>query len=117
MLDINSLSKRDKAVLMGLFLSRFDKQALDSLGLSGFRQAYNVLGLAIGFAPKSIQNYRDEFDPFYPNPRKGWRNREARDYCKAYMEMTKNLTFEEFYHIIKSLLDGGIVDESDIVEI
>ena len=83
-INFENLDKRDKAVLMGLFLSRFDKLALESFGFTGFRQAYNVLGLSIGFTPKSIQNYRDEFDPYFPNERKGWHKRDLRDYCKKY---------------------------------
>lgn len=114
--NLNSIDKRDKAVLMGLFLSRFDKKALESFGFIGFRQAYNVLGLSIGFIPKSIQNYRDEFDPYFPNGRKGWRNRELRDYCKEYMDATADMSFDEFYNVIKYFLDGGIVDEKDIVK-
>lgn len=114
--NITTLDKRDKAILMGLFLSRFDKQALDSFGFSGFRQAYNVLGLSIGYIPKSIQNYRDEFDPYFPNNRKGWRNRELRDYCKKYMDITKDLSFDEFYVLIKSFVDDDIVNENDVVK-
>ena len=111
-----SITTRDKAVLMGLFLSRFDKQALESLGFTGFRQAYNVLGLSIGFIPKSIQNYRDDFDPYFPNERKGWRNRNLRDYCKEYMDATADMSFDEFYNVIKFFLDGGIIEDKDIVK-
>lgn len=114
--DFTTLDKRDKAILIGLFLSRFDRQALDSFGFSGFRQAYNVLGLAIGYIPKSIQNYRDEFDPYFPNIRKGWRNRELRDYCKKYMDATQDFSFEEFYYLIKSFVDDDIVNDNDIVK-
>lgn len=113
--NLDKIGKRDKAVLMGLFLSRFDNQALESFGFTGFRQAYNVLGLSIGIIPKSIQNYRDEFDPYFPNRRKGWRNRDLRDYCKEYMNATADLSFDEFYNIIKYFLDGGIIEENDIV--
>ena len=114
--DIDQIDKRDKAVLIGLFLSRFDKQALDCLGFTGFRQAYNVLGLSIGFIPKSIQNYRDEFDPYFSNERKGWHNRKLRDYCKDYMDATADMSFDEFYNVIKYFLEGGIIDDSDIVK-
>ena len=113
--NIANISKRDKAVLIGLFLSRFDKQALDCFGFSGFQQAYNVLGLSIGFKPNSINNYRDEFDPYFPNERKGWRNRNLRDYCREYMEATADMSFEEFCNFIKLILEGEIIDENDIV--
>lgn len=113
--NLDAISKRDRAVLIGLFLSRFDRQALDSFGFTGFRQAYNVMGLSIGFIPKSIQNYRDEFDPYFPNERKGWRNRTLRDYCKEYMNITADMSFEEFRNVVNYFLEGGIVDERDIV--
>ena len=113
-IDFKKLSARDKAVLMGLFLSRFDKEALDIFGFSTFRQAYNVLGFAIGCIPKSIQNYRDEFDPFFPNPRKGWRNRKLRDYCKEIKDATQNMSFDELSFIINGFLDKNIINEEDI---
>ncbi len=114
--NITSLSKRDKAVLMGLFLSRFDKQALEIFGFEGFVQAYNVLGLSIGFIPKSIQNYRDEFDPYFPNARKGWWKRPLRDYCKEYMDATSDLSFDEFFNVIKNLLEDNIINDEDIIK-
>ena len=67
-----SLDNRDMAIVIGLYLSRFNQQALDAFEFTGFRQAYNVLGLSLGIKPKSINNYRDEFDPYFPNGRKGW---------------------------------------------
>lgn len=114
--DIEKIDKRAKAILMGLFLSRFDKQALVSFGFTGFRQAFNVLGLSIGFNPNSIQNYRDEFDPYFPNQRKGWRNRNLRNYCKEYMDATADMSFNEFYNVIKYFLDGDIIEDKDIVK-
>ena len=114
--NIDNIDIRDKAILMGLFLSRFDKQALECFGFTGFRQAYNVLGFSIGSNPNSINNYRDEFDPYFPNERKGWRNRNLRDYCKKYMEATADMSFEEFYNVIRYFLDGAIIEEKDIVK-
>ncbi|MBR1712703.1 MAG: DUF3883 domain-containing protein [Alloprevotella sp.] len=112
-LDYNRLKQRDKAVLMGLFLSRFDTEALESFGFTGFRQAYNVLGYSVGILPKSIQNYRDEFDPYYPNARKGWRNRQLRDFCKELKEATDSLSFDEFYQIIKNFVEDEYIEIAD----
>lgn len=102
--DFNSFSSRDKAVLFGLYLSRFDTYGLNEFGFSGFREAYNVMGYAVNEIPKSIQNYRDEFDPYFPNPRKGWRNRKLRDYCKYIMDLCQNMTFDEMTRIVKIFL-------------
>ena len=94
-LDFNNISPRDKAVLMGIFLSKFDRKALEVFGFDGFWQAFNTLGYSIGIPPRSVKNYRDEFDPYFSNPRKGWRNRELRDYCRVLMEETESFSFED----------------------
>lgn len=116
-INVNQISPRDKAVLMGLFLSRFNQKALEAFGFMAFRQAYNAMGLSIGVVPKSIQNYRDEFDPYFPNKRMGWRNRKLRDFCKDYMDLTQNLDFNGFCELINAMLLGkeAIIDSSDIV--
>lgn len=113
-LNVKNLSAREKAILMGLFLSRFDRKAIDSFGFSGFTEAFNVLGYAVKTPPNSIKNYRDEFDPYFPNPRRGWHNRGLRAYCRDMMEKTQNLTFEIFHAIVNSLIVDNPVDLGDI---
>jgi len=97
-------SSRDKAILMGLYLSKFDNMALDELGFDGFMQAYNTLGYSIGAKPYSIRNYRDEFDPYFPNQRQGWRNRKLREYCKKFLDEFRSLDFALFTDLIKSFV-------------
>lgn len=65
-------TKRDKAVLTGLFLSKFGEEGMGLMGLDNFTAAFNVLGYGLGVNPNSLKNYRDEFDPLFPNTRKGW---------------------------------------------
>lgn len=95
---------RRKAILAGLYLSRFDTEGLKALGFNGFVEAFNVIGYAIGSKPASIKNYRDEFDPYYFNNRKGWHQRPLRAHCKAAMDEFKEINFAEFTDIIKSFL-------------
>ncbi|HRD80360.1 MAG TPA: DUF3883 domain-containing protein [Saprospiraceae bacterium] len=95
---------RNNAILIGLFLSRFDEDGLNALGFSGFWEAFNTLGYAIGVKPSSIKNYRDEFDPYYPNTRKGWHKRSLRDYCKVVMEEYARYDLHSFTEIVKELL-------------
>lgn len=113
MFDYKHLSKRDKAIMMGLFLSKYDKKALDSFGFTGYKEAFNVLGYAVETPPSSIKNYRDEFDPYFPNQRQGWHHRELRDYCRDIMENTQDLSFEMFHAIINSFVVDEYVDISD----
>jgi len=113
-IDLYSLNARDKGVLIGIFLSKYDKKALDAFGFEGFWQAFNTLGYSIGIPPKSVKNYRDEFDPYFPNPRKGWKNRNLRGFCRNLMVETQDLSFEEFYNVIKSFVSNEVIEDSSV---
>lgn len=47
-LDPQQIPKREKLILAGLFLSKFDKIGLRLLGLETFTEAFNVIGFALG---------------------------------------------------------------------
>jgi len=98
------LNKRDKAILVGLFLSKFDKEGLSILGFNRFTEAFNALGMSIEIKPASIKNYRDEFDPLFPNPRKGWNKRKIRVYCENYYKDFGGLGIEDFSLLIKKII-------------
>ncbi|PSH04684.1 MAG: hypothetical protein CXZ00_04710 [Acidobacteria bacterium] len=95
---------REKLLLAGLYLSKYDTLGLKKLGFESFVEAFNVLGYAMGARPASIKNYRDEFDPLFPNQRKGWHKRPIREYCLKVLEEYKSLDFESFTGLIKSFL-------------
>ncbi len=79
--SIRKKYQREKLILTGLYLSRYDGAGLRKLGFESFVEAFNVIGYALGQKPASIKNYRDEFDPLFPNKRRGWHKRPTRDYC------------------------------------
>jgi uncharacterized protein DUF3883 len=109
--QIAANDSRTKQIIAGLFLSRFDKAGLHSLGFSSFAEAFNAIGLALGAKPASIKNYRDEFDPIYSAKRKGWRNRTTRAYCKEASEKYETLSLVEFATVLKSLIyERGEID-------
>jgi hypothetical protein len=93
-----------KAMLLGMFLSKFDKDALFILGFSTFSEAFNVLGLSLGVKPLSIRNYRDEFDPVFPNKRKGWHKRQMFQTRIEILEKYKDLNISEFTKLIKDII-------------
>lgn len=103
-LDLRRISPRDKLRLAGLYLSKYNSRGLKQLGFESFNAAFNVLGYAMESRPATIKNYRDEFDPLYPNPRKGWHKRPARDYCLDLCEKYDSLDFGSFTSLIKSFL-------------
>lgn len=100
--DNGEISTREKLILAGLYLSKYDEAGLIRLGFDGFQEAFNVIGFALGSKPASIKNYRDEFDPLFPNRRMGWRKRKTRDYCLAVFEHYKGLDFETFTGLVRS---------------
>lgn len=120
--DTRRISTREKLILAGLYLSKYDATGLMKLGFESFREAFNVIGFALGSKPASIKNYRDEFDPLFPNKRMGWHKRKIRDYCLAVFEQYKGLDFETFTGLVKSFfgydesLESGIVSPEQRVD-
>ncbi|HVB85283.1 MAG TPA: DUF3883 domain-containing protein, partial [Candidatus Dormibacteraeota bacterium] len=103
-LDPQRISQREKLILAGLYLSKYDSAGLRRLGLESFTEAFNAIGYAIGSKPASVKNYRDEFDPIFPNRRKGWHKRETRAYCMKILEQYKRLDLETFTGLVKSFV-------------
>jgi hypothetical protein len=103
-LSSQRIATREKLILAGLYLSKYDSLGLKELGLVSFVEAFNVIGYAMGSRPASIKNYRDEFDPLFPNRRKGWHKRPIREYCLKVFEEYKSLDFESFTGLVKSFV-------------
>jgi hypothetical protein len=103
-LDPSRIPNREKLILTGIYLSKFGPAGLKKLGFRTFAEAYNVVGYALGSRPSSIKNYRDEFDPIFPNARKGWHKREIRAYCKKVLDEYEKLDFASFTALIKSFV-------------
>ena len=101
---IDHIPTRDKAIILGLYLSKYDELALNELGFTGYYHAFNVLGYSIGAKPASIKNYRDEFDPYFTNNRKGWHKRNLRQYCKDIMDAFGEVQFLDFTEYVKSII-------------
>ncbi len=95
---------REKLLLAGLYLSKYDALGLKKLGFDSFVEAFNVIGYALGAKPASIKNYRDEFDPFFPNQRVGWHKRLLRDHCRRVLEAHKHTDLETFCSLLKALI-------------
>lgn len=93
-LDFTKFSSYDKSVLAGLYLSKFGSRGYKFLGFSKFKEAFNAIGLALSTKPASIKNYRDEFDPYFPNGRQGWHKRKMQDDRRKIFEAFKDLPLE-----------------------
>ncbi|HOW68170.1 MAG TPA: hypothetical protein P5186_28590 [Candidatus Paceibacterota bacterium] len=102
LLDASKIPNRERLILTGLYLSKYDAAGLKKLGFESFLEAFNVIGYALGQKPASIKNYRDEFDPLFPNRRCGWHKRPTRDYCLKVLKEYKDLDFETFSGLVRS---------------
>jgi hypothetical protein len=102
LLDPHKIPTREKLILTGLYLSKYDSTGLKKLGFESFVEAFNVIGYALGQKPASIKNYRDEFDPLFPNKRKGWHKRPTRQYCLKMLKEYRNLDIQTFTALLKS---------------
>ncbi len=105
-MELNSqrIATREKLILVGLYLAKYDSLGLKRLGFDNFTEAFNVIGYAMASKPASIKNYRDEFDPLFPNRRKGWHKRKTRSYCRDVFEEYRTLDLESFTGLIKSFV-------------
>jgi Protein NO VEIN, C-terminal len=103
-LTARQLSLRDKAILAGLYLAKYDSSGLRQLGFANFVEAFNVIGTALGVRPSSVKNYRDEFDPLFPNGRKGWHRRPRREYCKVISDTFGSLSLDRFTELLKFVI-------------
>lgn len=105
------VTNKEKAILCGLYLSKFDQEGLSVLGFRSFKEAFNALGAAIGAKPASIKNYRDEFDPLHPgNPRQGWK-RPLRKHCQAIRDRFEDADMTALAETLKvALYQGGDLD-------
>src|SRR5580704_14159737 len=67
----------------------------------------------MGSKPASVKNYRDEFDPLFPNRRKGWHKRPIQDYCRKVFEQYQDLNLDMFTGLIQSFVayDENVLSE------
>jgi len=112
-----NLTKTDKTTLAGLYIAKFNNDALTALGFTGMWQAFNVIGYSLGSSPASIKNYRDEFDRLFPdNPRKGWQRPLKTRSEKIYNDFHL-LDFESFSDLIKSFLIPYFDEEKAVADV
>jgi hypothetical protein len=103
-LNPERIPAREKLIITGLYLSKYDAAGLRKLGFDSFLEAFNVIGYALGGKPASIKNYRDEFDPLVSKRRKGWHKRPTREYCLRVFEQYRKLDLETFSGFVRSFV-------------
>ena len=116
--DYFNMAVREKAILVGLYLAKFDVKGLQQLGFTGPVMAFNIFGAALGVKPLSVRGYRDEFDPVFPNPRVGRVSRPMRPYCQAVLTEFGDLPLASFSDLLRQMLypNPGVEQLLEVLE-
>ncbi|MFA4943268.1 MAG: DUF3883 domain-containing protein [Lentisphaeria bacterium] len=106
------LNSQEILILCGLYLSKYDRKGLGFLGFKSFKEAFNTFAFSIGKNPSSIKLYRDEFDPYFQNQRRGFIDRKMRSKCQAMMAEFGALNLGDLAMAIKvSISQLGEIEE------
>ena len=97
-----------KLMLAGMFLSKFNRQGLEALGYRSLQEAYNSFAFAVGGKPSSVKLYMQEFDPYFPNSRKGWRNRPIRPTRQELIDEFGRLNLDEFSELLRTQFAANV---------
>ena len=99
-----------KEMLAGLFLSKFNtnesKAGLKRLGYATFQDAYKGLAELVGGNPLSVRNYRDEFDPVFPNGRTGYNMRKMHPTRQALLDAFGSMDLEAMAELLEEQFLG-----------
>lgn len=106
-ININSLDLKKKGLIISYCLSRCDKKAVSELGYSSFSNAFNEIGEALCEKPSNIKNMRDEFDPYFNNPRVGWYQRGLRASRKEVFELLKDYSDDEVINLARKIITSA----------
>ena len=100
---MNEMTIRNKKLMLaGMFLSKFNRQGLEALGFKSLQEAFNSFALSVGGKPTSVKLYMQEFDPYFPNTRKGWRNRPIRPTRQDLLDEFGGLGLDEFSELVRT---------------
>ncbi|MCE5285177.1 MAG: DUF3883 domain-containing protein [Pelosinus sp.] len=107
------------ALIIAYYLSRFDRDALSTLGYASFTMAFGKIGEKMGMNPNTIKNMRDEYDPLHSNKRKGWHQRELRPSRLEVVEKYQYLSENALAEIVRDILSNQLEnpDKSDNIQI
>jgi 5-methylcytosine-specific restriction protein A len=95
------------ALIAAYYLSRFDRLAYQTLNFGGVIETHEAIGNILGVKTSTIQNMRDEFDPYHKNTRKGWWQRELAPSRRQVKEKFENQTEAELRQIVLEILNNS----------
>jgi len=96
--------ENELAMIVAFYLSKFGKHGLKELGFQSYAQAFREVGQYLGVNPNSVKNWRDEFDPYYDNERRGWYQRGIRPSRQKVMESFDGMSEQALRAVVKEII-------------
>ena len=93
-----------EVIVVGYAMSRLDGRYLKARGITSWRKAFSEAAEALSARETSIKNLRDEFDPVFPNPRKGWHKRVLRPNRQRVLDEMCGVSDEGLIELIARIL-------------
>jgi len=103
---------RKLGLYVSYYLSRFDEQAYQNLGFGNQMETHNKIGELLSVKPKTVQNWRDEFDPLFGH-RAGWYQRAMSPSRIRVAQALENLDEFQVRSIANDILSGKIKEDPD----
>lgn len=116
--DMRSIMEQElnKSIVIAYYLSRRDKEGLNVLGYKTFSKAFKEIGEIIGENPNNLKNMRDEFDPLFPNKRKGWHQRNLRASRQEVFDKFSKMSDFDLDEYVKGVLNGNTTNNDIYIQ-
>ena len=116
--DMRSIMEQElnKSIVIAYYLSRRDKEGLNVLGYNTFSKAFKEIGEIIGENPNNLKNMRDDFDPLFPNERKGWHQRDLSASRQEVFDKFSKMSDLDLDEYVKGLLNGNTTNNDIYIQ-
>ncbi|MBC5796391.1 HNH endonuclease [Sphaerospermopsis sp. LEGE 00249] len=94
------------AYIVSYYLSRFDKDAYTKLGFGNQGETHIKISSIFEIPPNTLKNFRDAFDPYHENNRKGWWQRDLWRVEKEIFNGFKTYSENELYELVCKILSN-----------
>jgi 5-methylcytosine-specific restriction protein A len=99
------MKKQNKlALIVGYYISKFDKTAYKNLAIGGSTETHKVIGNILDVKASTLKNMRDAFDSVHDNPRKGWHQRPLPPSREKVLQKYNQYSENEMLDVITAIL-------------
>ena len=103
----------EQAIVVSYYLSRFNDEAVNNLGYTTWKDAFDDLSDKLQINKHTIKNWRDEFDPFHGH-RAGWHQRQPRKTISNIISQFEQLEEFDIRQIVVEIINGNKIDLPEI---